>query len=73
MRLTLQGLTIEERDCNLISEANMSISYTRNELLSKCNEAIKDVETFYTEGFVNYQGKIKLQYHCTTAIFQLIS
>ena len=37
----------------------MSISYTREELLGRCNEAIKDVETFYTKGFVNYQGKIK--------------
>lgn len=37
----------------------MSISYTREVLLRKCNEAIKDVETFYTKGFVNYQGKVK--------------
>jgi len=33
------------------------MSYSRNDILSKCNAAFKDIKTFYKQPFVNYNGK----------------
>ena len=34
----------------------MGRQYTRNEMEDKCKEALKNPNTFYAQGFVNYQG-----------------
>lgn len=31
--------------------------YTRQQILDKCSEALKNINTFYTQEFVNYRGK----------------
>lgn len=33
------------------------MSYSRNDILSKCNAAFKDIKTFYKQPFINYNGK----------------
>ena len=33
------------------------MGYTRAEIIDKCSQAIAEVNTFYTRGFINYTGK----------------
>lgn len=31
--------------------------YTRQQILDKCSEALKNINVFYTQEFINYRGK----------------
>ncbi|WP_304597121.1 hypothetical protein [Adlercreutzia caecimuris] len=35
----------------------MASAYTKDQILAKCDEAAKDMNTFYKQPFVNYRGK----------------
>ncbi|MBV1757625.1 MAG: hypothetical protein KMY55_07250 [Dethiosulfatibacter sp.] len=35
------------------------MSYTREEIISKCNNALEDVSNFYKHKFINYRGRTK--------------